>query len=467
MMEIFRFKHLERWDKFTIPRLHFPANVPSEKIGSLLMPRDERVDRASWSFEDLQPITIHFGGGISRRRVKKGRAYKLPLLWVRPGDVVLSKIDLKNGAVGVLPCHFENAVVTTHFKVYEPDLTRLHPPYFHLLLQTSEFKRWLWANRSGADGRTEVKLPVFEDLKIPLPPITEQRSLVATHDITQDRAARLEREADEIEAQAAESFETAVGFNSPTQLPDQPVFVASFKNLDRWGHEPALRRMAGGASATPRWPIVPVSEIVDDLIVGWSPKCLNRPARDKEWGVLKLSAVTSGYLKSSENKALPPDLEPRPKLEVKRGDVLITRGSGVTRLVGVTAFVADKPPRKLMICDLIFRVVFKEAHEIEPAYLAAVLGTKELRNQIEELRTGAAPMMQKITKSALMSLKLPLPLKDEQIRLVDALTAARATAVDIRMQARKARAQARTDFEAAVYAAEETTDAAEFLATKS
>ncbi len=49
-------------------------------------------------------------------------------------------------------------------------------------MQTSEFKRWLWANRSGADGRTEVKIPVFEDLEIPLPYLAEQRAIVAAYD---------------------------------------------------------------------------------------------------------------------------------------------------------------------------------------------------------------------------------------------------------------------------------------------
>ena len=170
---------------------------------------------------------------------------------------------------------------------------------------------------------------------------------------------------------------------------------------------------------------------------------------------MKLSAVTSGHLKPSENKALLPDAESRPELEVKQGDVLITRGSGVTRLVGATTIVTDEPPGKLMICDLIFRVIFNEASEVDPAFLTATLTTTNLRSQIESQRTGAAPMMQKITKSALMSLRLPLPPKTEQIALRTALADARAHATGLREQAREERAKAWTDFETAVYAAED------------
>ena len=182
MMEVYRFKNLDRWDKFTIPHLHFPSRVSSARIADLLRPRNETVDRTKHPFTDLQPITIHFGGNISRRSVKDGRDYTMALKWVRPNDLVLSKIDLKNGAVGILPAGWLNVVVTTHFAVYEPDTTRVYPLYLRYLVQTAQFKRWLWANRSGADGRTEVKLRVFEDLEIPLPDLSEQQAIVAAYD---------------------------------------------------------------------------------------------------------------------------------------------------------------------------------------------------------------------------------------------------------------------------------------------
>ena len=142
-MEIYRFKTLDRWDKFTIPHLHFPARVSSARIGDILRPRNENVDRTKYQFSDLQPISIHFGGNISRRSVKDGQHYTMALKWVRPNDLVLSKIDLKNGAVGILPADWTNAVVTSHFAVYEPDTERIDPRYLRYLVQTGEFKRWL------------------------------------------------------------------------------------------------------------------------------------------------------------------------------------------------------------------------------------------------------------------------------------------------------------------------------------
>lgn len=450
MIEIYRWRQLDRWDAFTIPHLHAAPHLPQVRIGDLLMPRQERVNRAEWRFDQLQPITIHFGGEISRRKTAEGTDYSLSLFWARPGDVVLSKIDLKNGAVGVLPEGWENVVVTSHFKVYTPDTNRLDARFFRQLLQTRDFKNWLWANRSGADGRTEVKLDVFEMLEIPLPPIREQAALCDAYSAGLDHAARLEQEAQAIEDTALRAFETALGLTPPPPLPERPVFVARFKDLDRWGHESVLWRQCKEVPTTSSVSYEKLRNVIDDIEVGWSPKCLERSATVDEWGVLKLSAVTRTPFAESENKALPKKFAPREELEVKPGDVLITRGSGITRLVGAAVFVEHVRP-KLMICDLIFRVQFGRDSTILPEFLASVLRTPGLRKQIEERRTGAAPMMQKITKSALLDVMVPVPTLEEQQSLLNEVTVARRMAHAKRAQAQTLRASAWTAFESALF----------------
>lgn len=405
---------------------------------------------------------MHLTGEISAR--DRTEPYKGSNFGAYPGDIVFSKIDARNGAIGVLPPEIGKAVVTTEFPVFTPDPTRLDGEFVKLVLRTGGFLEALRRKASGTSGRKRITPDAFQNLRIPLPPLSEQQAMVAAYRAALDRAAALEAEATEADAKAAEAFETALGFPPPTPLPDRPVFVARFKHLDRWGHEPALRRTVTGAPITPKFPPRELGDLVNDVAVGWSPKCLERPKQGGEWGVLKLSAVTGGYLKPEENKALRPDLNPKPELEVMKGDVLITRGSGVTRLVGAATYVDTEPPTHLMICDLIFRVVFREESPIEPAFLAAILGTSELRSQIEGQRTGAAPMMQKITKTVLMGLTFPLPPVPEQKKMAKALSDARTKATGLRADAAAIRAQAWTDFEAAVYAAEDVEEAAKLVA---
>jgi type I restriction enzyme S subunit len=402
------------------------------------------------AFGDWAPITVHLDGKISVR--ERANPYKGAMFAAYPGDIVFSKIDARSGAIGVLQADIPKAVVTSEFPVFVPDPKKLDGRFVQLVLRTGGFLKALRAKATGTSGRKRITPEAFLDLRIPLPSVIEQQTIVAAYDAAFADAAAKDAHAATIEAKAAAEFETALGFGPPVPLPDRPVFVASFKDLDRWSHESVLRRVTGGATATTTWPVVRLGEVVDDIAVGWSPKCLERPAKAGEWGVLKLSAITSGRFRPDQNKALPSKISPRPELEVKAGDVLITRGSGVTRLVGSTALVNAEPPARLMICDLIFRVAFSAKSQVLPAYIAEVLRTTDLRRQIEERRTGAAPMMQKITKSGLNGLTFPLPPLDEQRALIAALEAGRAKAAALRLGAAALRASAWTDFEGAVYA---------------
>ncbi|MFQ5687756.1 MAG: restriction endonuclease subunit S [Candidatus Scalindua sp.] len=148
--------------------------------------RKEKVDRKRFAFSKLQPNTIHFDGSVDHRAVDEAREYTMDLFFARPGDIVVAKIDLKNGAVAIVPDNWNNIVVTNHFAVYEPDRTKLLPEYFHRIIQASFFREYLWRNKVGAEGRKEVKLDFFESIKIPLPLLPIQQAIVKKWQNAQD-----------------------------------------------------------------------------------------------------------------------------------------------------------------------------------------------------------------------------------------------------------------------------------------
>jgi len=196
MIRIAHWKDMDRWDWVLRSSVSSEARFDClQNVGDVLRRRNERVDRSKVRFSELLPIPIHFDGSLSKRTIKPGKEYSLPMLWARPGDIVLSKIDLKNGAVGIVPDDWENVAVTTHFAVYEPISAKLHSRFFRLLIQTPPVKEWLSSNKSGADGRKEVKLEDFEDLEIPLPEPTEQRQLMSVYESTLGKSAKLDADA--------------------------------------------------------------------------------------------------------------------------------------------------------------------------------------------------------------------------------------------------------------------------------
>jgi type I restriction enzyme S subunit len=410
------------------------------------------------SFEDWTPITIHLNGEISAR--DRTDPYKGFNFAAYPGDIVFSKIDARSGAIGVLPPEIAKAVVTTEFPVFVPDPARLDGEFVKLVLRTGGFIEALRRKASGTSGRKRITPEAFQNLRIPLPPLDEQQVIVAAWRNALDLAAALKLKADQAETKAAEAFETALGFAPPTPLPDRPIFVASFRNLDRWSHEGILRRIIDGATNhTLPWPTVQLGEVIADLENGWSPKCHNRTATNSEWGVLKLGAVSFGRFDEAENKVLPNFLKPRAHLEVRAGEVLISRAN-ITRLVGATAMI-QKTRQKLMLCDKIFRVVPLHNSPADLSFLTEVLRIPSVRRQIEANVTGTSPTMKNISKPALLGLTFPLPPISEQQKMVQNLSDARTEAASLRADAANVRLRAWTAFEAAVYGAKDAAQSGE------
>lgn len=409
---------------------------------------------------------VTFGGHLFLRGDKEKRGYKGPLFEALPGDLIISKIRVGQGSFTVIGGDLDHVAVSPEYPVYTPDAERVDARYLALVLRTPEFLKQLTGSASGNTTKRRIRPTFFEGLEIPLPSLEEQRAIVTADEAAHARAADLERKAGETEAKALEAFETALGFGPPAPLPDRPIFVASFKDLDRWSHEGILRRLVeSNAARTPIYPMVQLRDVIADLENGWSPKCHNRPAEHNEWGVLKLGAVSFGTFDQQQNKALPKHLRPRPHLEVKPGQILISRAN-ITRLVGAIALIDETRPH-LMLCDKIFRIVPRVPPPVDPAFLTEVLRVSDVRRQIESKVTGTSPTMKNISKPALLSLTFPLPPIKNQGKLVNALSSARTSAVALRQEAVDAHAGAWMDFEAAVYAADDEAEATKLIAAHS
>lgn len=155
------------------------------------------------------------------------------------------------------------------------------------------------------------------------------------------------------------------------------------------------------------WDKKQFSELLDDIESGKSPKCEAREAAADEWGVLKLGAVTRCRFDENENKALPQDVLPSVRDEVKAGDLLFSR-KNTYDLVAACAYVFKARP-KLLTPDLIFRFVFKKNAEINPIFIWKLLICDSQRKRIQSLAAGAAGSMPNISKANLKTVLLPIP----------------------------------------------------------
>ncbi|HUV51040.1 MAG TPA: restriction endonuclease subunit S [Anaerolineae bacterium] len=158
----------------------------------------------------------------------------------------------------------------------------------------------------------------------------------------------------------------------------------------------------------------PIESALVTLDQGWSPKCDRLQANGPEWGVIKTSAVQALQYIEWENKRLPESIEPRRHLELQKNDLLVTR-AGPRKRVGVCCLVRSTRS-KLILCDKVYRL--RCNHEVAlPGYLELVLNAPQIKESINELKTGISDSGVNLTQKRFKALRIPLPSVELQIQI--------------------------------------------------
>jgi len=98
---------------------------------------------------------------------------------ISKGQLLLSKIDARNGAFGIVPEEIEGAIITGNFWAYDIKTdVGLDNNYLNYLLFSDEFKKICTLSSAGVTNRRYLDEKIFLDQKIPLPPIKEQQKII-------------------------------------------------------------------------------------------------------------------------------------------------------------------------------------------------------------------------------------------------------------------------------------------------
>ncbi|MEV5602473.1 hypothetical protein AB0L33_13635 [Streptomyces sp. NPDC052299] len=162
------------------------------------------------------------------------------------------------------------------------------------------------------------------------------------------------------------------------------------------------------------YPSVFLGSLLGGIESGWSPACDSAPPAIDEWGVLKVSAVSSGRFLEGEAKRLLEGMRGRPDLEVHPGDVLLTRANGVRSLVGIACHVSGSRAQ-LMLSDKTLRLVPKPS--TDPAFLVILLSSQGVRRQIQILLNGGTGQ-NNISQADVRTLQVPEVPMEVQRRIV-------------------------------------------------
>jgi type I restriction enzyme S subunit len=258
----------------------------------------------------------------------------------------------------------------------------------------------------GANTTTIAHLPAekLRAHRFCFPPIKEQHAIVAYLDRETAKIDLLIAKQTEFQARLDEHRRALVTEAVTRGLdPSVPLFDTGRANL---------------GMVTASWAVARLKKFLFKIEQGWSPQCENRPAASDEWGVLKVGCVNGSHFDANENKALPSDLEPIPAIEVRSGDILMSRANTV-ELAGSISLVEDIQPR-LMLCDKLYRLTFDKSH-VDSRFIVYCLTSPVGRQPLEASATGASPSMKNISQDAVKDIWLAFPPLAEQQKIADFL----------------------------------------------
>lgn len=178
-------------------QLGFTNKYPMAKIGSFLKKSKSQIDIQD--DEEYKQVTVktNNGGVVARNggQLKKGSEIGTKRQTVvRAGQFIVSKIDARNGAFGVIPEELDGAIVTNDFPVFDVDSSKILPQFMVLISTTPQFVEFARKCSSGTTNRKRIDIEAFLQQVIPLPSVEEQKDILARYNQTIEKIENNERQ---------------------------------------------------------------------------------------------------------------------------------------------------------------------------------------------------------------------------------------------------------------------------------
>jgi type I restriction enzyme S subunit len=140
----------------------------------------------------------------------------------KAGQVILSEIWGKKGAIGLVPPEGAGALCTSHFFLFDIVRERLEPRYLKLIFTANYLEDQLDLEAKGTTGYAAVRPNHLLAATIPVPPLNEQRRIVARIEALAGRIAKAKRLREEA-GEVSEAFLKAELRRVFTCNQDEPI----------------------------------------------------------------------------------------------------------------------------------------------------------------------------------------------------------------------------------------------------
>lgn len=335
------------------------------KLGDLIS--KAKVEHCGDRSFPVYSMTMHDGIVEQSGRFKKAIASK-----DRSSYKVVEKNQLVVGfpideGVIYVQNHERAGIMSPAYNVWDFDSSRITPAYLELALHSPQSMAYYTEKLRGTTARRRsLTADGLRALPIVLPSIERQSAVVEVLKGIKGQIADARKTTDELDHLVKSRF------------------VEMFESKD--------------------YGMRPMGDLVESITAGTNVGGQQRPLREGEYGVLKISAVTQGVFNPGEFKVVN-DVSHIKMIHPRKGDLLFSRAN-TSEMVGATAIV-DKDYGDLFLPDKLWRL--DPTNEVETVFLKALLSSPSIRAEMSKVSTGSSGSMQNISMAKFRKLPAFLP----------------------------------------------------------
>lgn len=147
------------------------------KISEFLHRKKEIVEIDPDAEYALVTVKLHHKGVVLREK-KKGRLLGSSMYRISKGQFILSGIDARNGAFGIVPDELDGAIITNDFWCFDVDEKKVKRDFFYWLSNTPLFLDACVKSSKGETQRIRLQKDLFFNFEFHFPPINMQEDFL-------------------------------------------------------------------------------------------------------------------------------------------------------------------------------------------------------------------------------------------------------------------------------------------------
>lgn len=383
-------------------------------------------------------------GGSSTKYVSEQKANQLVAHSVDPGDVVITKMGEPPGDAGIYPESEPRAIITADCIKFRVN-ARLGTSRFYVHVVNSHIGKSQIALITKGVAQQKISLGRFAQLRFPVPPLTEQRRIVAKiEELFSDLdagVAALERAKANLKRYRAAVLKAAVeGKLTEAWRAEHPNTEPASKLLERilierrktWEADQLAKFAAAKKEPPKNWkekyvePTPPETADLPELPKGWCWTSVEQVALSVRYGssaktnedlsgvpVLRMGNIVDGTLDWTELKYLPKSHDEFPDLLLAAGELLFNRTNSA-ELVGKSAvYDGQHDPCSYASYLISVRTVAGCDSRFLCSFINSAHGRRWVKSVVSQ-QVGQA----NVNGTKLQALAFPLPPVDEQDQIM-------------------------------------------------